>query len=201
MPSEHRRLSDPRELRALSHPTRLALLDLLDAEGPMTATQAGELMGESPASASFHLRTLAKYGFVEEAPGGRGRQRPWQITLETQEIREEDLSAEGKIAADAFVELLRERDLQRLHTWARTREHYPRLWRDAAKEMRLSIHLTADELDGLRKAFEAALAPYVDREVTGDRPAGSLPVSIGLHAVPMRPPAAGTPDTTSEERS
>ena len=110
MSSEHRRLSDPRELRALSHPTRLALLELLDAEGPMTATQAGELMGESPASASFHLRTLAKYGFVEEAPGGRGRQRPWQITLETQEIREDDLSAEGKIAADAFVELLRERD-------------------------------------------------------------------------------------------
>lgn len=67
--------------------------------------------------------------------------------------------------------------------------------------MRLSVHLTADRLAGLRAAFEAALAPYVDREVSGDRPADSLPVSIGLHAVPMRPPAAGTSDTTSEERS
>ena len=44
----------------------------------MTATQAGEALGESPANVSFHLRTLAKYGFVEEAPGGTGRQRPWR---------------------------------------------------------------------------------------------------------------------------
>ena len=201
MPSEHRRLSDPRELRALSHPTRLALLDLLDAEGPMTATQAGEVIGESPASASFHLRTLAKYGFVEEAPGGRGRQRPWRITPETQEIREEDLSPEGRIAADAFVQLLRQRDVERLRTWSSTRPHYPERWRRASKELRLSVHLTADELAAFTAAVTAALAPYVDRETTGERPAGALPVSIGLHAVPMRPPAAGTSDTTSEERS
>ncbi|HZB51132.1 MAG TPA: helix-turn-helix domain-containing protein [Mycobacteriales bacterium] len=198
MPSERRRLSDPRELRALSHPTRLSLLELLDTEGPMTATQAGERIGESPASASFHLRTLAKYGFVEEAPGGRGRQRPWRVTAETQEIREEDLGPEARLAADAFVQLLRQRDTERLHAWVRTRELYPKRWRDAAKEMRLSIHLTADELDGLRAAIEAALAPYVEREVTGERPADALPISIGLHAVPMRPPAA---DPTSEEQS
>jgi DNA-binding transcriptional ArsR family regulator len=192
-----RRLSDPRELRALSHPTRLTLLDLLDTEGPMTATRAGELIGESPASASFHLRTLAKYGFVEEADGGRGRQRPWRITPEVQEIREEELSAEGRIAAGAFLELLRERDVQRLRAWTSTRMHYPARWRSAAKEMRLSVYLTADELTGFGEAVTAALAPYVDRDTTGDRPADALPISIGLHAVPMRPPA----DHPTEEQS
>ena len=200
MPSEHRRLTDPRELRALSHPTRLALLELLDADGPMTATQAGEQIGESPASASFHLRTLAKYGFVEEAPGGRGRQRPWRITPETQEIREEDLTPEARIAAGAFVELLRERDVERLRAWSTARMHYPEHWRRSAKELRLSVHLTADELAGFAESVTAALAPYVDREATGERPAGALPVSIGMHAVPMRPPAAGT-SATAEEQS
>lgn len=198
MSSERRRrLFDPRELRALSHPTRLALLELLDAEGPMTATQAGERIGESPASASFHLRTLAKYGFVEEAPGGRGRQRPWRITAQTQEIHEDELSAEGRIAAGAFVQLLRERDVERLRAWTTTRMHYPERWRKASTELRLSVHLTADELAAFSEAVTAALAPYVDRETTDARPADALPISIGLHAVPMRPPA----DHPSEERS
>jgi predicted ArsR family transcriptional regulator len=192
-----RRLTDPRELRALSHPTRLALLDLLDAEGPMTATQAGERIGESPASCSFHLRTLAKYGYVEEAEGGRGRQRPWRVVPQAQEIRDEDLGAEAKLAADAFVELLRERDAQRLAAWSRTREHYPKRWRDAAKEMRLSIHLTAGELAALRAAVDAGLAPYVQREISGERPPDALPVSIGLHAVPLRPPPAETAEAQS----
>ena len=195
MSSERRRLSDPRELRALSHPTRLALLELLDTEGPLTATEAGEHLGESPASASFHLRTLAKYGFVEEAPGGRGRQRPWRITPQAQEIREEDLTPEARIAAGAFLELLRERDVERLRAWTATRQHYPKEWRDASEEIRLSVYLTVGELAGLSKVIDDALAPYVERDSRGERPADAVPVSIGLHAVPMRPPAA-EPDST-----
>jgi DNA-binding transcriptional ArsR family regulator len=196
---DRRRLTDPRELRALSHPTRLALLDLLDAEGPLTATQAGERIGESPASASFHLRTLARYGFVEEAPGGRGRQRPWRVAPQMQEIREEDLSPEGRIAAGAFLEMLRQRDVERLRAWTSTRGHYPEPWRRAAKELRLSVHLTADELAAFGEAVTAALAPYLDRDGSGERPADAVPVSVGLHAVPMRPPADHR--THTEEQS
>src|SRR5436305_8556002 len=70
------RLTDPRALRAMAHPIRLSLIGVLRREGPLTATQAGELIGESSASCSFHLRQLAKYGLVEEAGGGRGRERP-----------------------------------------------------------------------------------------------------------------------------
>lgn len=189
MSSDRRRLTDPRELRALSHPTRLALLELLDTEGPLTATQAGELIGESPANASFHLRMLARYGFVEEAEGGRGRQRPWRATPQVQEIPD-DLTPEAQIAAEAFVDLLRARDADRLRAWGSTREHYPKDWRDAANEMRLSVHLTAAELAGLNQAIEAALRPYVQRETGGARPVDALPVSIALQAFPMRPPAA-----------
>ena len=189
MSSERRRLTSATELRALSHPTRLALLDLLHQEGPLTATQAGERIGESPASASFHLRTLARYGFVEEAEGGRGRQRPWQAVTETQQIPEEDLGAEARIAAAGFLELLRERDVARLRAWNSTRSLYPAEWRSAANEMRLSLYLTAPELAALTAAIESAIAPYSAREIAGERPEGALPVSIGLHAVPMRPPA------------
>ena len=68
-------------LRAVAHPTRLKLLGELRRVGPLTATQAGGRIGESPAGCSFHLRQLAKYGLVEEAGGGRGRSRPLKEAL------------------------------------------------------------------------------------------------------------------------
>src|SRR5919197_817830 len=70
-------LRDPRALRAVAHPLRLQLIGLLRTEGPLTASQAGKLLGESAQSCWFHLRQLEKYGIVEEAGGGRGRERPW----------------------------------------------------------------------------------------------------------------------------
>src|ERR1700690_1369550 len=75
-----RHVDDASTLRALTHPIRLQLIELLKVAGPLTATEAGERIGESPTTCSFHLRQLAKYGFVEEAGGGRGRARPWRIT-------------------------------------------------------------------------------------------------------------------------
>src|SRR2546426_926461 len=74
------RLTDPRALRAYAHPTRIELVGLLRRQGPLTATQAAGLIGESVAGCSFHLRQLAKYGLVEEAGGGRGREKPWRAT-------------------------------------------------------------------------------------------------------------------------
>ena len=186
MSSERRHVTSATELRALSHPVRLTLLTLLDEEGRLTATEAGERIGESPANTSFHLRMLAKYGYVEEAPGGRGRQRPWQVVRRTSDIPGDELSAEAKLAADALLELIRERDNAQLQAYSRIRAHYPKEWREAANEMRMSLHLTAAELTELTQRIEAVLAPYVDR---GERRPGTLPVSFGLHAVPTRLPA------------
>src|SRR5579862_6474412 len=77
------KLTDPKAMRALAHPVRMALLDLIAVAGTLTATQASEALGESPANCAFHLRTLAKYGFAREAGGGRGRERPWTRTRRT----------------------------------------------------------------------------------------------------------------------
>lgn len=195
MPFEGRRLDSASELRALSHPTRLALIRLLDDEGPLTATEAGERLGESPANASFHLRTLAKYGHVEEAPGGRGRQRPWQVVHRANSIPNEDLTPEARIAAGALIELIRARDLQQLREWDATRADYPKEWREAANEMRLGLHLTAAELTELNAAIEELVSAYEDR--TDPRRPGALPVSLGLHAVPTRLPRD---DPSTEER-
>ncbi len=73
-------ISDPKAIRALAHPLRLDLLDLLVATGPATAAQCGRILGVSQASCSFHLRQLAKYGFVADAePGSDRRERLWRM--------------------------------------------------------------------------------------------------------------------------
>src|SRR5258707_885606 len=66
-------ISDPKAIRALAHPLRLDLLQLLGSGGPATAAQCGRVLGVSQASCSVHLRQLAKYGFVEDAGPGRDR--------------------------------------------------------------------------------------------------------------------------------
>ncbi len=107
-----RQLKEAQELRALTHPVRLALLEVLSLEGPLTATEAGERIGESPTTCSFHLRQLAKYGFVEEAGGGGGRRRPWKLTRRGLSFSGEG-DAEQSIAAKELSNLLMQRWLVR----------------------------------------------------------------------------------------
>src|SRR6202046_3398328 len=80
-------ITDPTVMRALAHPVRMALIELFGVHPTLTATQASEALGESPANCAFHLRTLAKYGFLEEAGGGRGRERPWKASEKAHRIR------------------------------------------------------------------------------------------------------------------
>src|SRR5690349_25088817 len=74
------RITDARTLRALAHPARIEIVDHLSTTGAsVTATECAELVGLSPSATSYHLRELAKYGLVEQAPSrGDGRERLWR---------------------------------------------------------------------------------------------------------------------------
>jgi DNA-binding transcriptional ArsR family regulator len=71
---------DAAGLRALAHPARLELLDLLRSHDALTATECAELIGSSPKSCSYHLRYLGRHGLVQEVPAARGdaRERHWR---------------------------------------------------------------------------------------------------------------------------
>src|ERR1035441_5615534 len=127
-----REITDPRELRALAHPVRLALLEVLAGAGALTATQAGELIGESPTTCSFHFRQLAKYGFVEEAGGGSGRNRPWRRVRICMSFPDTFKDAESAIAADALAGLFYSRMFDRFEHWRRIRHSYTDEWREAS---------------------------------------------------------------------
>src|SRR5450755_4931197 len=127
-----KRLTDPRALRALAHPTRLSLVGLLRRDGPLTATKAGELLGESSASCSFHLRQLAKYGLVEEAGGGKGRERPWRPT--TMFTQWPDVAEDPEVAAAAglLTSAIAESYFDQTMRWISARSGEPEEWQQAA---------------------------------------------------------------------
>jgi DNA-binding transcriptional ArsR family regulator len=66
-------------MRALAHPTRVAIVKLLEAHPALTATECGNALGFSAKTCSYHLQTLASAGLVTELPGA-GRNRPWRLT-------------------------------------------------------------------------------------------------------------------------
>lgn len=79
---EPQRVHDPRVLRALAHPVRNRILDEIEASGPVRAADVARELGIPANQASFHLRQLAKYGLVEEAPeeGRDRRDRVWRAS-------------------------------------------------------------------------------------------------------------------------
>ncbi len=180
-------LTDPRRMRALSHPVRLALLDHLLSVAAATATDCAAAVGESPSSCSYHLRTLAEHGFVEEAESTDGRARPWRLV-----VRGFDLTAdtpEQRVAAEALSDELLRQDDRVLWRYLRSSQAYGEEWRKAAIHARATLHLTPDELTELRRAYLGLLEPYVRREEGGDFPAGAARVRVMFRGVPAE--AAG----------
>jgi DNA-binding transcriptional ArsR family regulator len=190
-----RKITDARTLRALAHPVRIALFEELALGGAMTATQVGERIGESATTCSFHLRQLAKYGFVEEAGGGTGRSRPWRLTSIGMSFAPGG-DPEAQIASDAVLRMFRERQFERYEAWRSTRSSYPPQWREAATDSQYLFYLTAPELEQLSSEVHEVLgrwARFEGRlEDPSRRPAGSVPVETLLLSHPIAPP---TPDS------
>lgn len=192
-PPDIRTITDARTLRALAHPVRIALIEALIFGGAMTATQAGERIGETPTTCSFHLRQLARYGLVEEAGGGKGRARPWRVTSIGYSLGSIHDDPEAEIASNALLRLWRERTLGRYQTWLETKATYPRRWREAASDDEYLLYLTAGELDQLHKELTDLLLPRFRDRITDSsrRPPGAVPVELLMFSFPIDLPDAG----------
>jgi DNA-binding transcriptional ArsR family regulator len=194
---ETRKISDARTFRALAHPVRMALLEVLLDGGPQTATQVAERISETPTTCSFHLRQLAKYGFVEEAGGGRGRARPWRLTTIGMTFTPASGDKEAEFASEATLRLFRERQIGRYQTWRATQGLYAEEWRDAATDSEYIFYLTAGELRQMNREVHQVMSRWSQLEGRiedpASRPAGSAQVEALLFSFPVEPPdqAAG----------
>jgi DNA-binding transcriptional ArsR family regulator len=190
--SEPRELRDQLALRELAHPVRLRLLEELIRLGRATATELSPLVGESPANCSWHLRQLARYGFVEEAPGGSGRQRPWKPVAQLIHVTSagEDEPALAS-ATDALASMLLAREIEAVWAWHSTGRQATPDWREASFASMSLGFLTAAELAELHAEVLDLVARWFGRHAErldpAARPPGSRPVRFTAWAFPTEP--------------
>jgi DNA-binding transcriptional ArsR family regulator len=177
------RFEDPRSIRALAHPARLAIIDALAAGEELTATQFAELTGLSPSATAYHLKLLERYGVAEAAPPRADRrERPWraarrQIHADLDISTPAQASAAAAVAA-AYIDTTRAIAVE--FTGAGHDETQE--WRDAAALDNVDLWLTAEEIRRVAKELAAVIAPYRGRA----RPEGSRPVRVMNVVVPRR---------------
>jgi DNA-binding transcriptional ArsR family regulator len=186
MPGNPITLTDPMMMRALAHPARIAIWTHLGLHGPATATECAEFAGLSPSACSYHLRTLARYGIVEEDPDGAadGRQRPWRARVLSFSIESDSATpAAAKLAAQVLSETMRADAEETRARYLNRRDEYPDEWQRAAGEHQDVVHVSAAELDEIRHQIAVLTDRYRRLEVA-DRPDGALPVRVWVDMYP-----------------
>jgi predicted ArsR family transcriptional regulator len=184
-----RRITDPQAVRALAHAGRYAILERLQLHGPATATECAQVAGLSPSACSYHLRLLAKYGFVEEAenPGGDGRERLWRAAMVGWESDIEDEAGGTEAAAldRALGQVMLDSADRKVLAWLDAAAREPREWRDAAVLSNSTLLATAEELEQIREGLMGVLRPYLRTErAVADAPEDARMLHAALRVVP-----------------
>ena len=157
---------DPQALRALAHPLRGKILGILRLDGPSTATLLGQRLGESSGATSYHLRQLAAYGFVEDAPGqGTGRERWWRALHRSTHWETTDFLADpaDREIVDEMLLLQIEQRRKTLSAYFEQRRDLGDDWEAAASLNDYAFRLPPEEARALADELNAVLARWYGR--------------------------------------
>lgn len=190
MPGNTLKLTDPRTMRGLAHPARIAIFEHLVLDGPATATECAEVTGLSPSACSYHLRALAKYGFAEEDAGSAadGRQRPWRARVVSFMVADDPSEPTGVRTAGRLLQAAWETHFQQeRQRYYRRRDSYSAEWQAAAGFSQSYVHVTAAELQTLQGKLGEVLEPYLRLE-PAERPGGARRVMTLFDIVPAFEP-------------
>ncbi len=188
MPDTERQVTDPADLKAVAHPLRVRLLAVLRQDGPATATELAHRLGTESGSTSYHLRILARHGFVEEVtadPAVRRhpRERRWQAVHRTTGWSNTELAATD--AGRQAAAMMRRRQVEVLiGDVERFEEDLDRLepaWVEAAGVGDLLVRLSHASLAELWDRFYAHLDELRARDA--EDPAAAV-VSIVVAGFP-----------------
>ena len=160
---------------ALAHPLRAALLGLLREHGTLTSTEAARLLGQSSGLCSFHLRQLARYGYIEEAVAPRGRIRPWRLAV-AEPAPQPGSPPDGQATApgdDGFGALARELEDEGYRRWLAHRHEAEPAWR-RDEAFSAVLHLSPAELAEAAAEIRAVLDRCQRRGGRGRRPVGAV---------------------------
>lgn len=178
------RLEDPREIRALAHPARLAVLDELFAGRELTATECAEIAGLSPSAMSYHLRALERAGLVERAESTDGRERPWRAAGSGIEVHGSGDSPLASAAAAVLANSVLEQTMRQLDEWLTGMDGEDARWRELAGFSSARLWLTVDEAEGVAKQINDIIDTYRGR-TEQKHPAGARRMRLGFLFFPI----------------
>ncbi|WP_285725562.1 ArsR/SmtB family transcription factor [Psychromicrobium xiongbiense] len=198
---------DSGALKALAHPLRVRIFDLLSSHGPQTASSLAALVGETSGATSYHLRALAAHHLIQEVPGrGTGRERWWErpqgkITFpDPDETTTPANRAAAQIVTSEFFRLRHQTLMDYIN---RPQSEQPEEWRDVGVVLTTNLELTAAQALELRqeltRVVEAAVEHYRGRSGPGARRVSLRAELFDLPGVPQRTSNANV--TTELEES
>lgn len=178
------------EARLERHPVREALVELIRRDGVVTATDAARELGGSTGLHSFHLRQLARYGVIEEAPAPRGRVRPWRLA-QSGPAGSPDQPRSHPVSDAELSAVARGLEDESYRRWLENRDAAPGRWRrdEAFSQV---VYLTPDEMAGMAGVIRALTDQYRYREAkAAARPPDAAPVAVVARLFPLLAPGAG----------
>ncbi|MGY5099233.1 ArsR/SmtB family transcription factor [Streptomyces sp. 900105245] len=181
------RVDDPKVMRALAHPARLAIMARLAEVGPGTATECAAATGLSPSATSWHLRALAESGLIEEAEHPDKRKHLWRAR--SSQLVVANSQSDGGAASRELLRQYLSRGDRQLEEWLSVEGEQPEEWREALSILNAKVEVRPEELDELLVQVKALFQAYGDRARDGGE-AGRRPVAISLRAVPEVLPKA-----------
>ncbi|MFI6920851.1 ArsR/SmtB family transcription factor [Nonomuraea spiralis] len=187
-PRENVIVLDAKGLRALAHPVRVQLVDLLRKHGPSTATRLAEHLGVNSGTASYHLRRLGAAGFVEEdTERGNARERWWRSVHHITRLTDDQLAEQEPEAVLAYMQsiaalynLRTQRTLNELQTM-------PGQWRRVLDLSSIALRLTPQEAQRLREELEEVVSRYRPDLPGAAAPEGAARVSLITQLLPELP--------------
>ncbi|MBN9744275.1 transcriptional regulator [Amycolatopsis sp. A1MSW2902] len=172
MPSEHHdRQIDARALRALAHPLRMELLDLLTMDGPATATGLAKRVGESSGTTSWHLRQLADAGLVVEDPErGSKRERWWKAAQQGTSLKTSEFLEDPDLAGTvtAFLHHVVNQRYRETLRFVADMPRWGKTWQSNATLSDTGLQLTPEETGRLSKQIQELIESYRRESRPGD---------------------------------
>jgi DNA-binding transcriptional ArsR family regulator len=187
---------DARRLRALAHPLRMQILNILAAEGAATSTTLAQRLGESTGTLSWHLRHLAAHGLIEEDPERGNRRERWWRAPQGKVMLSDGLMGAPELREPlaAVVDSTVEYHFQLVaRHWAQVRAGALRQeWSEASALV--GSHAVAMSPSQLANLNEALLQVIEERSEAArqDPQPDAEPVIVLLHSFPV-------PDTASRD--
>ncbi|MEO6700154.1 MAG: winged helix-turn-helix domain-containing protein [Jatrophihabitantaceae bacterium] len=185
-PADRVVLRDPRAIKALAHPARLAVIDEFFAGRKLTATECAQIAGLSASAMSYHLRALEKWGIIRRSEAtGDGRERPWEAAGDSFQID----SAEPRVTAAGeaiLIGRLLDRQWAEALAWMTHQDELTTAWYDSMVVGSGVYWLTHDEAKQLSESIGELLTRYEGRRANREQPPGTRRIRASFTVVPIR---------------